>query len=35
VRYLVTDDGSRISAALAILRDWGVAHARQRGLTIG
>ena len=35
VRYLVTDDGSRISAALAILRDWGVAHARQHGLTIG
>jgi DNA-binding HxlR family transcriptional regulator len=35
VRYLVTDDGSRISAALAILREWGVAHARQRGLPIG
>lgn len=35
VRYAVTDDGSRISAALAVLRDWGVTHARHQGLTIG
>lgn len=35
VRYAVTDDGSTISAALAVLRDWGVAYAQQHGLTIG
>jgi DNA-binding HxlR family transcriptional regulator len=35
VRYVLTDDGGKMSAALAVLRDWGVAHARQHGLTIG
>ena len=35
VRYVVTDDGSRISSALAVLRDWGWRTRGKHGLTIG